>query len=175
MLMAQWGHLHQLSGRPEECVTVCDEGLDMLGQGNGEQWIRTYLLAVSGFALVHMQGRQDDCDRVLRQALYGKQEIGDVIGMAYSLDALGWLAAKTGAPERTAWLLGAAEPLWERGGSLRFSGTAIMEEFHQHAEKSATAALGAAAYQAAYAAGVAYVRGRLEAGADTGALRLEIP
>ncbi len=53
--------------------------------------------------------------------------------MAYALDVLGWLSVKTGSPARTAWLLGAAEPLWERGGSVRFSGTAIMEEFHQQA------------------------------------------
>jgi non-specific serine/threonine protein kinase len=175
MLMAQWGHLYQLSGRPDECVMVCEEGLAMLGPGTGEQWIRTYLLAVSGFALVQMSGREDDCDRALRQALYGKQELGDVIGMAYSLDVLGWLAAKTGAPERTAWLLGAAEPMWERGGSVRFSGTAIMEEYHQLAAGSALAALGPEAYDAAYAAGYAYVRDRLAAGTDFGALRLEIP
>jgi non-specific serine/threonine protein kinase len=154
---------------------VCEEGLAMLGPGTGEQWIRTYLLAVSGFALVHMSGREDDCDRVLRQAVYGKQELGDVIGMAYSLDVLGWLAAKTGAPERTAWLLGAAEPMWERGGSVRFSGTAIMEEYHLLAERSATTALGPEAYDAAYAAGYAYVRDRLAAGTEFGALRLEIP
>jgi len=175
MLIAQYGHLHQLSGRPDECVAVCEKGLAMLGSGTGEQWIRTYLLAVSGFALVHMTGRQDDCDRVLRQALYGKQELGDVIGMAYSLDVLGWLAARTGAPARAAWLLGAAEPLWERGGSLRFSGTAIMEEFHQQAAGRAAAALGAAAYDAEYATGYACVRRLLDAGKDAGALRLEIP
>jgi non-specific serine/threonine protein kinase len=174
MLMAQWGHLYQLSGRPDECVAVCEEGLAMLGPGTGEQWIRTYLLAVSGFALVHMTGREHDCDRVLHQALYGKQELGDIIGMAYSLDVLGWLAAKTGSPERTAWLLGAAEPLWERGGSLRFSGTAIMEEFHQQAAGSAAAALGTEAYDAEYADGYAHVRQRLDAGTDVGVLRLEI-
>jgi hypothetical protein len=175
MLMAQWGHLYQLSGRPDECVAVCEEGLAMLGTGTGEQWIRTYLLAVSGFALVHMSGRQDDCDRVLRQALYGKQELGDVIGMAYSLEVLGWLAAKTGSPGRTAWLLGAAEPLWERGGSVRFSGTAIMEDFHQDAARAAAAVLGAQAYEAAYAAGCEYVRKRLDARTDADALRLDIP
>ena len=44
---------------------------------------------------------------------------------------------KTGSPARAAWLLGAADPLWERGGSVRFSGTAIMEEFHQQAAAAA--------------------------------------
>jgi predicted ATPase len=175
MLMAQFGHLHQLSGRPAEAVAVCDEGLALLPADTREQWIRTYLYAVSGFALFQMPGREADCDAVLRKSLYGKQELGDVVGMAYALDVLGWLSLKTGSPVRTAWLLGAAEPLWERGGSLRFSGTAIMEEFHQQAARSAAAALGEAAYAAEYATGVAYVRERLDAGAGKGPLRLEIP
>ena len=173
--MAQFGHLHQLSGRPAECVTVCDEGLAMLGDGDGEQWIRTYLYAVSGFALFQMPGREADCEAVLRKSLYGKQELGDVVGMAYALDVLGWLSVKTGSPTRTAWLLGAADPLWERGGSVRFSGTAIMEEFHQQAARAAAAALGEPAYAAEYAAGEAYVRDLLDAEAGKGALRLDIP
>jgi non-specific serine/threonine protein kinase len=147
----------------------------MLGADTSEQWIRTYLLAVSGFALFQMPGREADCDAVLRKSLYGKQELGDVVGMAYALDVLGWLSLKVGQPARTAWLLGAAEPLWERGGSVRFSGTAIMEEFHQQAARSAAVALGASAYETEYAAGTAYVRGRLDAGAGKGALRLDIP
>jgi non-specific serine/threonine protein kinase len=112
---------------------------------------------------------------MLRKALYGKQELGDVIGIAYALDVLGWLSAKTGSPARTAWLLGAAEPLWERGGSVRFSGTAVMEEFHQQAVAAATDLLGAASYEASYAAGADYVQGLLDAGAGSGALRLDIP
>lgn len=175
MLMAQLGHLHQLSGRVAEAVAVCEEGLAMLGPDSREQWIRTYLYVVAGFALFQMPGREADCEEVLLKSLYGKQELGDVIGMAYALDVLGWLALKTGSPSRTAWLLGAAEPLWERGGSVRFSGTAIMEEFHQQAAAAAAGALGAGAYAAAYAAGFDYVRGRLDARVGEGALRLEIP
>jgi predicted ATPase len=175
MLMAQLGHLHQLSGRAAEAVAVCEEGLAMLGPDSREQWIRTYLYVVAGFALFQMPGRESDCEEVLLKSLYGKQELGDVIGMAYALDVLGWLALKTGSPSRTAWLLGAAEPLWERGGSVRFSGTAIMEEFHQQAAAAAAGALGAGAYATAYAAGSGYVRGRLDARVGEGALRLEIP
>ncbi|WP_187366347.1 ATP-binding protein [Trebonia kvetii] len=175
MLMAQLGHLHQLSGKPDECVAVCDEGLAMLGPDNREQWISTYLHVVSGFALFQMPGREVECEAALRRALYGKQELGDVIGMAYALDVLGWLSVKTGSPARTAWLLGAAEPLWERGGSVRFSGTAIMEELHQQAERSAREALGVSDYAVSFAAGTWYVRERLNAGPGGGALRLEIP
>ena len=67
------------------------------------------------------------------------------------------------------------EPLWERGGGVRFSGTAIMEELHQQAERSAREALGVADYAVSCAAGAGYVRERLSAGPGGGALRLEIP
>jgi predicted ATPase len=175
MLMAQLGHLHQLSGRPAECVAVCDEGLALLSADTREQWVTTYLYAVSGFALFQMPGREADCEEVLRKSLYGKQELGDVVGMAYALDVLGWLSLKTGSPRRTAWLLGAAEPLWERGGSLRFSGTAIMEELHQQAAAAAAVAIGESVYEAEYESGVGYVRDLLDARAGKGALRLDIP
>jgi non-specific serine/threonine protein kinase len=175
MLLAELGHLYQLSGRPAECVAICDEGLAMLGPQTREQWIRTYLLFVSGVALFQMPGREADCDAVLRRALAGKQELGDVVGMAYALDVLGWLSLKTGSPVRAAWLLGAAEPLWERGGSVRFSGTAIMEELHQQFVAAAREVLGADQYDAHYAVGMSYVRGLLETRAGGGALRLEIP
>ena len=175
MLMAQLGHLHQLAGRPDHAVSVCEEGLAMLGPLSHEQWIQTYLYFVYGIALFQMPGREADCEQMLRKALSGKQELGDVIGMAYALDVLGWLALKNGSPAQTAWLLGAAEPLWERGGSVRFSGTAIMEEFHQQAAEAAADSLGTDSYTAAYAAGVSYVRERLDAQVGEGALRLEIP
>jgi non-specific serine/threonine protein kinase len=175
MLMAQVGHLHQLSERPDLAVSVCEEGLAMLGPSSRERWIRTYLYVVYGMALFHMPGRETDCDRMLRRALSGKEEIGDVIGMGYALDVLGWLALRTGSPVRTAWLLGAAEPLWERGGSVRFSGTAVMEEQHQQAATAAADRLGADAYAAAYARGGAHVRSWLDAQVGDGALRLDIP
>jgi non-specific serine/threonine protein kinase len=175
MLAAQVGHLHQLSSHLDLAVSTCEEGLALLGPGGREQWVTTYLYFVYGIALFHMPGREADCDVMLRRALSGKQELGDVIGMGYCLDVLGWLALKNGSPARTAWLLGAAEPLWERGGSVRFSGTAIMEEFHQQAAAGAAGLLGADAYAAAFAEGGDYVRGRLDARIGGEALRLEIP
>ena len=175
ILVGQLGHLHQLAGRPDESVAVCEEGLAMLGPDSREQWIQTYLYYISGIALFQMPGREADCELMLRKGLAGKQELGDIIGMAYAIDGLGWLAQKTGLPSRAAWLMGAAEALWERGSSVRFSGTAIMEEFHQQAERSAAEALGESGYAAQYATGLTYVRHLLDAAAGKGALRLEIP
>ena len=175
ILVGQLGHLHQLAGRPDESVAVCEEGLAMLGPDSREQWIQTYLYFISGIALFQMPGREADCELRLRKGLAGKQELGDIVGMAYAIDGLGWLAQKTGSPARAAWLMGAADALWERGTSVRFSGTAIMEEFHQQATRSAAEALGESGYAAQYATGLTYVRHLLDAAAGKGALRLEIP
>jgi predicted ATPase len=173
MLMAQLGHLQQLAGRPAESVATCDEGLAMLGPDSGEQWIQSYLSAVKGFALFRLPGREAECEAVIRGALHGKQELGDIIGMAYALETLGMLSLKTGAPERTAWLLGAAQPLWDRGGA-RFSGTAIMEEFHQRAERAAREALGAEKYHVVYATGFALMHRQLKAVTAGGSGRLSV-
>jgi predicted ATPase len=175
MLEATLGHLYQLSGRPTLGVTACEAGLALVGVGQ-EQWVSTYCYVVAGFALFQMPGREAECEAIVRKALAGKQELGDVIGMAYALDTLGWVSARLGRVEQAAWLLGAAEPLWQRGANVRFSGTAIMEQFHQDAVVAATLALGSGAYSALFAAGAGYVQGELDANAGPGgALRLEIP
>jgi non-specific serine/threonine protein kinase len=161
MLLAAHGHLCQLAGRLCEAVETAAEGLEMLGPDAGEQWLQSYLLVVQGFALFQMPGRQADCEAVVRRALAGKQKLGDIIGMAYGLDVLGWVSAKAGRPERTAWTLGAADPLWARGGA-RFSGTEIMMDFHRDAAKAAAKALGQERYDAVHAAGVDYMKGQLK-------------
>jgi non-specific serine/threonine protein kinase len=174
MLLAQHGHLCQLAGQLLESVATCEEGLDILGPNAGEQWLQSYLLVVEGFALFQVPGREADCETVVRKALVGKQKLGDVIGMGYGLDVLGWVSAKTGKPERTAWTLGAADPLWERGG-LRFSGTEIMMDFHREAARAASAALGQERYDAVHAAGVEYMKGQLKNLALGGSVELSIP
>ena len=174
MLMPQLGHLYQLAGQIAESVATCEEGLAMLGPDTGEQWLQSYLLVVEGFALFQVPGREADCEIAVRKALVGKQKLGDIIGMGYGLDVLGWLSAKTGAPERTAWALGAADPLWERGG-LRFSGTEIMMDFHREAARAAAEALGAERYDAVHAAGVDYMKDQLNDLAHGGSVKLSIP
>ena len=56
--------------------------------------------------------------------------------------------------ERTAWLMGAADVLWERAGQ-RLGGTAIMEELHQQTVKAAQDALGEDGYAALFRDGAA--------------------
>ncbi len=175
ILIGQLSHLHQLAGRPAESVAVCEAGWAMLGPDSGERWLQTYLYNIAGIALYQMPGREADCELMLRKGLAGKEELGDIVGSAYAIDGLGWVAQKTGSSARAAWLMGAAEALWQRGGGVRYSGTVVMEEFHRQAEAGAIAAIGAAAYDAQFAAGTAHVRARLDATVGNGELRLDIP
>jgi non-specific serine/threonine protein kinase len=100
---------------------------------------------VAGLALFQQPGRQAESATELRQALQDARELGDLVAVAYALEALAWLAAREDRPARAAWLLGAAGPLWKRAGS-RLSSTAILEEFHRAAEHAATEALGEKRY-----------------------------
>jgi non-specific serine/threonine protein kinase len=174
IFMGQQGHLHHLAGRPLESVATCEEGLAMLGPGDGEQWLRSYLYLIYGLALFQMPGREADCEAVVREGLLGKSKLGDIVGMAYALDILGWVSLKVGLPERAAWLLGTAAPLWDRS-SAPFSGTAIMEQFHLDAERDAAAAIGGERYTAVHGAGVAYMKGQLNDVARGASFQVQIP
>jgi non-specific serine/threonine protein kinase len=152
ILQAQLAHLSQLSGDAERAVAQCAAGLAMLGDQSTELWIHSYLHLVAGFALFRQPGKGAECAAEVRNALRAKQSLGDVVGVAYALETLGWLAAREGRPERTAWLLGAAEPLWAHAGR-RLGGTAVLEEYHQAAVRTARAALGEKRYASCAASG----------------------
>ncbi|MBO0820706.1 MAG: LuxR family transcriptional regulator, partial [Nocardiopsaceae bacterium] len=173
MLMAQLGHLQQLAGDPAGAVEICGRGLEMAGQASTEVWVRSYLHNVRGYALFRQPGREAECEAAVAEALAAKQELGDLIGTAYALETLGCLAARSGDWERTAWLFGVSDPLWERGDK-RFGGTAIMEGFHQEAERGALAALGGERYAAIHAAGARHARERIAVAADGRALAIRL-
>jgi predicted ATPase len=154
MLACQMGHLHQLTGRLDEAVATCTAGLELLGSQSQERWLQSYLYLVSSFALFQMPGRDAECTSYASRALLLKSELGDMAGIAYALDTLGWLAIRLGRAERVAWLFGAADALWDRVGS-RFGGTALMEQVRQGVEAAAHAAIGTARYDELWRAGAA--------------------
>jgi predicted ATPase/DNA-binding NarL/FixJ family response regulator len=173
-LEAQLAHLHQLTGNVDEAIECCDRGLALLGQpksaterepkaraavfwpsDEGENgWVSGYLYLVSGLALGQRPGLEHASAVALCRALTAKHELGDVVGTAYAVEALAWLAARREQYERTAWLIGAADQLWNRTGR-RLSGVALMEESRQRTVKAARKALGERRYAAAYAHGTA--------------------
>jgi non-specific serine/threonine protein kinase len=183
-LVAQVALLHQLTGNTDEAVACCERGLALLGEhpcgepepgepepdapvpgapvpgarapgaAGRERWISGYLYLISGLALVGCPGQELATADALHRALAAKHALGDVLGTAYAVEALAWLAARREQPERTAWLLGAADQLWAVTGR-RLSGIAVLEESRQHAVDVARETLGMRRYAAAYSRGAA--------------------
>jgi non-specific serine/threonine protein kinase len=136
------GYLYLTSGRPAEAIERCAQGLRRLD--GGERWARSYLLVITALGLF-LRGEATASAAPARESLVLKHEVGDITGIGYCLEMLAMLAAVQQRHERAAWLLGAADVLWERTGK-RFGGNAVMEGLHQRAETAAIAGLGAKRY-----------------------------
>jgi DNA-binding CsgD family transcriptional regulator len=122
------------------------------GVSPGERWLRGNAHVLSALAYYQQPGRHTECASAVGAALQTAQEISYLVGEAYSLEVFAWLAADAGRCQRAAWLLGAAQPLWERAGG-RLSGSAVLERYHQRSAATAASALGTAKYAELYAAG----------------------
>ncbi|HEY1626904.1 MAG TPA: LuxR C-terminal-related transcriptional regulator [Streptosporangiaceae bacterium] len=135
-------------GEPQLAIARCAQGLARFRPGSRERWMQGWLNCYTGLGQF-LLGSLDDSAATLRTALAMKYELGDSVGMAYCLETLGWVAAAWGRHDRTAWLLGAADALWDRVGR-RLSGDAALEQFRQQAALSAGDGLGAARYATLY-------------------------
>ncbi|MFC1409260.1 LuxR C-terminal-related transcriptional regulator [Streptacidiphilus sp. N1-1] len=140
-LETQTGYLHHLAGDLDSAIAPCERGLRRLGERSAEGWVRGYLHYVIGVACFS-RGEHERSTQSATTALRIKYELGDGVGMAYCLELLAWLAVREQRFTDAVRLLGAADPLWQ-GAGARLGGTAIMEELHQSALRSARASLGA--------------------------------
>jgi predicted ATPase/DNA-binding CsgD family transcriptional regulator len=147
-LEAQLGHGYQLAGEATAAIACCDRGLALLAGDDGERWVSGYLHLVAGLAQAQLAGGEQASATSLNQALAAAHELGDTVGMAYAIEAIGWQAARRGRHERAAWLLGAADHLWVKIG-CRLSGSVLAEESRQRAADAAREALGERRYSAA--------------------------
>ena len=147
------GYLHLLSGELDLAIERCDAGPGPPGREP----------ASAGRAATCWSSRPWPCSSAAqdeasaaaaRSSLAMKHELGDIVGTAYCLEMLAHARAGSSACERTAWLLGAADALWDRAGT-RLGGTAIMEELHPQAVKAAQDALGEERYAALFRDGAA--------------------
>jgi predicted ATPase/DNA-binding CsgD family transcriptional regulator len=163
-LEAQLGHRHQLAGQAAEALACCDRGLAMLSGDDSERWVSGYLHLVAGLAQAQLPGREPASGTSLSQALTDAHELGDILGMAYAIEAIGWQAARRGRHERAAWLLGAADRLWAKIG-CRLSGSVLAEKSRQRAAQAAREALGERRYSAAHSHGGALDLAAVVAGA----------
>ena len=120
--------------------------------GPGERWLRGNGHALAALAYYQQPGRQAECENAVKAALCATQEISNLVGEAYSLEVLAWLAVDAGRCQRAAWLLGAAHALWERTGG-RLSGSVVLNGYHKRAAAMAASTLGTAKYTELHTAG----------------------
>ena len=140
----------------------------MRGLAPGERWLRGNGHATAALAYYQQQGRQVECEKAANSAVRETQEIGYLVGEAYAIEVLAWLAADAGRCQRAAWLLGAAQGLWDRTGG-RLSGSAVLEDYHRRSAGLAMGTLGVARYAELHAAGANRPIGQIAALAVAGA------
>lgn len=119
--------------------------------GSGEIWTRTYLdYQLSVVAL--LSARPDEAAEYARTMLAGKRQLGDAFGVALGLDLLAAALAADGRAEQAAFVYGAGGAYWRRVGHPQ-RGAPELRPIRRQCEQSARAALGDAAYSAAFADG----------------------
>jgi non-specific serine/threonine protein kinase len=139
------------TGEPGLCCASAARGLDRLPPG--ELWCTSYLEGLLSVGLF-LRGDHESAKVPGRRALATTHRLNDVMGMAFGLGGLAFIAAGEGRYERTAWLFGASEPLWERTGRW-YTGSPAYEALHQVAERVARSGLGDDRFWRLRAAGAA--------------------
>jgi predicted ATPase/DNA-binding CsgD family transcriptional regulator len=147
-LDAQMAYLDLLAGRLAEGIDRAQRGLARYGSDSDERWNQSYLHSLLGLAYFLLGDYPASTESSFR-TLSMKHDLGDGMGTAYSLEGIGWIAAKQGRYVRAAWLLGAADPLWDLVGD-RLGGNAIMQALRAEAEDSCQRELGTDRYAALF-------------------------
>jgi predicted ATPase/DNA-binding CsgD family transcriptional regulator len=147
----QVGYLRGTSGRLDESIARARQGLDRLGPASGDRWMHGYLYAALGLSYF-LRGDHPESAAALARGLAMKRDIGDIRGIAYLLEGTAWLAVAQQRHTRAAWLLGAADTLWQLAGT-RLGGNVSLDGLHARAEQAARQELGSDRYDALYRRG----------------------
>ena len=139
------------AGDPGQCLRSAAEGLARLT--GDELWCAAQLHGMTALGLF-LRGETQAAKAPAALALEMQQQVSDVIGVAFSLATLAFIAAGEGRYQRTAWLLGATAPLWERAGRW-YTASPAFESLHQVAERAARSGLGDERFWQLRAAGAA--------------------
>jgi len=148
-------HVSQLDGDLDGALRYAAQVTRRFGEAGEtgeikERWAQGWAYAISAMAMYWDPARHEETVQTTSKALLAKHELGDVMGMAYCLEIHGWLAARAGRHVRAAWLLGAADPLWERAGG-RLGGTAALLRVHDEAMGKARAGFAGKRFETVFA------------------------
>ncbi|MGW7416184.1 AfsR/SARP family transcriptional regulator [Streptomyces sp. NPDC054863] len=147
-------------GEPDQAVEHCRKARSICA-AHDEKWTLAYALYVQAFA-EWAGGDRVVAARHARECLRMKRDFRDRLGMAMTVDLLGWIAAADGESHRAAVLLGAAEEEWNTVGVPWF-GSAYWRAPHDEGERRAREALGHEAFEAASLQGARLPPGRVVA------------
>lgn len=137
-------------GEADRAVEVCERARRMC-ERHGEEWVHSYVLRM--LALAHTVQRDwPQADLHARHALRLKLTVHDVIGIALTLDLLARIATETGAHERAAVLLGAADHIWAGIDHDRW-GSAALKATRRDSETRSREVLGPPGFRRAYERG----------------------
>jgi non-specific serine/threonine protein kinase len=143
ILLFELGFFYVLTSDIARGLALCDESLRVNGD-NDERWCRGYALYSKGIGY-WVRGEYRKSAELMSASLRMKHELGDLQGIAHCLEVLGWVAAEEGQCQRTAWLMGAADVLWQKIG-LPLFGMEILQGYHDAAEQRAQQSLGQESY-----------------------------
>jgi predicted ATPase/DNA-binding XRE family transcriptional regulator len=140
-----------LRQKPDEAVAAVHAGLDR-ARARGDRlatYIALYNLAQAAIAL----GDHDGARRHLEEGIRLSEQTRDLANLAYFLEALAVVDARTGLTDRVPRLLGAAEGLRETVGADVYAYYLPDESLRADAEAVARDELGQDGFDVAYAAG----------------------
>lgn len=140
LLTTHQAYLDLLTGDLAGCVARSAAGLVLAHPEDGERWTSSYLQGLTGLALF-LSGRKEEGNAATLAGLAMRRELQDTVGTAYGLGVAAIVAAGQGRHGRAAWLLGAADPLWDQAGAV-FGGTPAMQDLLGGAVDAARQALG---------------------------------
>ncbi|MDZ5619750.1 LuxR C-terminal-related transcriptional regulator [Nocardioides sp. HM23] len=91
----------------------------------------------------------------LRECVRLFQPLNDLTGIGFGVQALSWCAASTSPDERAARLLGASHAVWRISGA-KIDETSPYSQVEKGSQEAVAAAIGAAAFERAFADGASY-------------------
>jgi predicted ATPase/DNA-binding CsgD family transcriptional regulator len=160
-------------GRPQEAVELAEEG-EALCDALDESWVLSWIrwnLAVARWA----QGDLGKTGELLREALRGKRDLDDRLGIPFCVELLAGLAVATGDARRAAMLYGAVENMWRPVGRPPHIDQTPLGP-RAHAIEDTRVALGSRAFETAFEDGaglsrseaIAYALGEKTGAAEPG-------
>jgi non-specific serine/threonine protein kinase len=150
ILLFQLGFFYMVAGDVDRGLATCDESL-RLNEDCDERWCRSYTLHAKSIGF-WLRGEYWKSAELNSASLRMKHELGDLQGIAFSLEVLAWVAVEEGRYRRTAWLQGAAHVLWQKIGLPLFN-MKFLRDYHDVAEQRARQELGQDDYAEIFQAG----------------------